>query len=200
MGEFTTWWFATKRASGSVQTRHTAPDSPCFSMEANPNVYPRMPNPLDAVLGTQVTPTPPASSPSAPPPTRRLALLRAHDGWWRGAHYADERSGDMHEGARSLDLTWTGKKSTGPGHLRHTARLLELYARTMKRHQWTPDPGIHRVSAEVVGFHWNPLDLRVAKKEQSRMQGFWDQVEIMARGKPVESVQEVLESVRCGIY
>ncbi|KAJ7277989.1 hypothetical protein C8J57DRAFT_1222761 [Mycena rebaudengoi] len=78
--------------------------------------------------------------------------------------------------------------------------LTELYARTMKRRQWTPDSGIHRVSVEVVGFHWNPLHLWVAKKEQSRTQGFWDHVEIKACVKPVESVQEVLESVRCSIY
>ncbi|KAJ7221112.1 hypothetical protein C8J57DRAFT_1254121 [Mycena rebaudengoi] len=67
-------------------------------------------------------------------------------------------------------------------------------------HEETPVDAGPRVSAEVVGFHWNPLDLQVAK-EQSRTQGFWDQVEIKICGKPVGSVQEVLESIRqCGIY
>ncbi|KAJ7265180.1 hypothetical protein C8J57DRAFT_1622265 [Mycena rebaudengoi] len=45
--------------------------------------------------------------------------------------------------------------------------IRELYARTMKRRQWTPDPGIHRVSAEVVGFHWNPLDLQCSRGSPS---------------------------------
>ncbi|KAJ7291688.1 hypothetical protein C8J57DRAFT_1212126 [Mycena rebaudengoi] len=69
------------------------------STEANPNVCPCTPNPLDAVLGTQVTPTPPASLPAVcastdtppgyPPDARRLSVTR---------HYAARAWGPLGRG------------------------------------------------------------------------------------------------------